>query len=214
MISECNGLRSCQWSRSCLAAAQGRVTGSTLRVSADTRSRTWNQHSSFVSSGRLLAVGLQRRRPGGAKPVNKFAVRSLRIAVRRNAARKAEPASRTFRMDAASFFIRPAQTGGKVRSHLYASLVEALYSHSSRGPGRRRSGQSQVSAPRRLHSPARGGHLQLSLSRPAVAEQDHRHRARGDGQDRAGVLSAGDFSARAVGGERPLERSWATTCSG
>jgi hypothetical protein len=52
--------------------------------------------------------------------------------------------------------------------HLYASLVEALYSHSSRGPGRRRSGQPQVSAPRRLHPPARRGHLQLPLPRASA----------------------------------------------
>ena len=48
-----------------------------------------------------------------------------------------------------------------------------------------------VSGPLGLYPAARRGHLQLPLSWPAVAEQDHRHCARGDGQDRAGVLSAG-----------------------
>ncbi len=38
----------------------------------------------------------------------------------------------------------------------------------------------------------------------ALVQQDHEHRARGDGQDRAGILSAGAASARAVGSERPL----------
>ncbi len=50
--------------------------------------------------------------------MNKLAARSLRIAVRRIAARKVEPATRTFRMVTASFFIRPTQTGGKVRSQI------------------------------------------------------------------------------------------------
>jgi prolyl-tRNA synthetase len=50
--------------------------------------------------------------------VTKLAARSLRIAARRIAARKAEPTARTFRMVAASFFIRPAEAGGKVRSQI------------------------------------------------------------------------------------------------
>jgi len=50
--------------------------------------------------------------------VTMLAARSLRIAARRIAARKAEPTARTFRMVSVSFFIRPTQTGGKVRSRI------------------------------------------------------------------------------------------------
>jgi hypothetical protein len=90
-------------------------------------------------------------------------------------------------------------------THRYASLVETVHSHSSRGPFRRRSGQPQVSAPRGLHPPTRRRHLQLPPARPALAEQGHRHCARGDGQDRPGVLSARDSSPRVMGAERPLD---------
>ncbi len=114
---------------------------------------------------------------------------------------------RTFRDGRCLFIVlRPGCGRESTSSHFYASLVEALCSHSSRGPGRRRSGQPQVPAPRRLHPPARRRHLQLPLPRPALAEQDHRHRARGDGQDRPGVLSPRHPAQGAVGRERPLDR--------
>ncbi len=43
----------------------------------------------------------------------------------------------------------------------------------------------------------------LFLGQRSLSE-DHQHRSRRDGQDRAGVLSAGAESARSVGGERAL----------
>ena len=107
--------------------------------------------------------------------------------------------SNPFRIRAAVICLSPALADGKVCAFFYASLVQALHPHPPRGPGRRRSGQPQVSAPRRLHPPARRRHLQLPLPRPALAQQDHRHRARGDGPDRPGVLPARHPAQRAVG---------------
>ena len=40
----------------------------------------------------------------------------------------------------------------------------------------------------------------------AFVQQDHRHCSPGDGQDRAGILSAGDSSTGAVGSQRALGR--------
>ena len=94
---------------------------------------------------------------------------------------------------------------GKHAQNPYASLVQALCSHSSRGPGRRRSGQPQVPAPLRLHSPVGRGHLQLPAFGPAHHPQDHSHCARRDGHHRPGVLFAGPAAARAVGSERALD---------
>ena len=56
---------------------------------------------------------------------------------------------------------------------------------------RRRGGrQPQAALARRLHPPARRRHLQLSVPGAAIAAQDQRDRARGDGRDRR----AGDFT--------------------
>ena len=83
-------------------------------------------------------------------------------------------------------------------------MVTTLYSYPARGSGRRRSRQPQVSGAGGLHSAAGGGDLLVSLSGQPLVQQDHGHRAAGDGPDRAGVFSAGAASARALGGQRAL----------
>src|SRR5260370_40604057 len=87
---------------------------------------------------------------------------------------------------------------------LYASMVRTLYSYIARGSGRRGSGQPQVSGAGGLHPATGGGDLLVSFSRQPVVQQDHGHWARGDGQDRAGILFAGSASARDLGSQRAL----------
>ena len=82
----------------------------------------------------------------------------------------------------------------------YASMVRTLYSYIARGAGGCRSRQPQIPGAGGIHSSACGGNLFVSVSRQPVVQQDHGHRARGDGQDRAGVFFAGAASAGSLGG--------------
>ncbi len=101
----------------------------------------------------------------------------------------------------------------ETRTNPHASLVQALHPHAARSAGRCRSRQPHLSIARRLYPPARRGYLLLSLSRAALDEQNHRHRARGDGPHRAGVLSS-LRSTRAKSGRPPAAGPpWATICS-
>ena len=111
-----------------------------------------------------------------------------------------------------SFCVRFAD--GKAR-HAIAMhrWSQALHSHPSRSPCRRRSRQPQAPAPRRLHPPAWRRHLQLSLSRQPVDQQDHRASS-AKRWTRSARNSCCPPSIPARPGRRAAAGpAWATTCS-
>ena len=89
----------------------------------------------------------------------------------------------------------------------HASLVQALHPHSARSSRRRGGRKPQISDPRRLHPPARRGHLLLSFPRAAVASNKIMSIVREEmdtiGQE---FFLPALHPARIVGGERPLGR--------
>src|SRR6185312_2725058 len=90
------------------------------------------------------------------------------------------------------------------RTAFHASLVTTFYSHATRGPGRRRGCQPQISCPLRVYTATGRRHLFLPVYGTAVNIEDHRCDPRGDEQDWTGVFAAGAQSARIVGAERAL----------
>src|SRR5580693_8041468 len=83
-------------------------------------------------------------------------------------------------------------------------MVRTVHSYTARGSGRRGSCQPQVSGAVGLHPAAGGGDLLVPFSGQPVVQQDHGHRPRRDGRDRARVFSALAASTRDLGGQRAL----------
>ena len=105
------------------------------------------------------------------------------------------------RRRAGSLDPRPREVHGVVAD------VVPVPAHPARGPGGRGGPEPPAAGPGRLHPPRRARHLLLAAAGLPGAAQRRARRPRGDGRDRrAGGALPGAAAARALRGDRPLDR--------